>query len=244
VSGHISEDTTWSPANNPYEVVENLFVDSGVTLTIQPGTEIKVTSAILTELDDWYESFPYFGGINEARLFWINGSIIAEGTEQDSIIFTRLSDDPDHFWGSIYIPENAEGYRFKHCRIEYTGGNSIYTGRVAWGALSIYQGSGSFSKLLFYNNNCGFQTNNDSGPFEIINNRFIQDEYLNAFVSGFHDLQIETTTPLLGQKPPLIANNYFSGSFRMFFSAVIFTNNIIKNNDYESIYLHDTDGYI
>jgi hypothetical protein len=33
VSGHLTEDTTWNPANNPYEVVDHVFVDAGVTLT-------------------------------------------------------------------------------------------------------------------------------------------------------------------------------------------------------------------
>ncbi len=41
VSGHITEDTIWSPDNNPYEVVDNIFVDPNVTLTILPGTIVK-----------------------------------------------------------------------------------------------------------------------------------------------------------------------------------------------------------
>ena len=43
VGGHLTEDTTWSPENNPYLVTEILYVDAGVTLTILPGTEVKIT---------------------------------------------------------------------------------------------------------------------------------------------------------------------------------------------------------
>jgi hypothetical protein len=34
VGGHITEDTTWSPDNNPYILIDNIYVDEGVTLTI------------------------------------------------------------------------------------------------------------------------------------------------------------------------------------------------------------------
>ncbi|MBT6993915.1 MAG: hypothetical protein HN952_03060, partial [Candidatus Cloacimonetes bacterium] len=48
VGGHLTEDTTWGPENNPYLVTENLYVDDDVTLTILPGTEIKINAAPLT----------------------------------------------------------------------------------------------------------------------------------------------------------------------------------------------------
>ena len=52
VEGHITEDTTWSPENNPYIVIDNIYVDAGVTLTILPGMEIKITAASCTS---WQE---------------------------------------------------------------------------------------------------------------------------------------------------------------------------------------------
>jgi len=33
VGGHLTEDTTWSPENNPYLVTSGVYVDSDVTLT-------------------------------------------------------------------------------------------------------------------------------------------------------------------------------------------------------------------
>ncbi len=45
VGGHITSDTTWSPEYNPYEVIHNIYVDSGVTLSIQPGTIVKLSTS-------------------------------------------------------------------------------------------------------------------------------------------------------------------------------------------------------
>ncbi len=47
VSGVISEDTVWTQANSPYEVVGNVTVSSGVTLTIEPGVEVHMGAALL-----------------------------------------------------------------------------------------------------------------------------------------------------------------------------------------------------
>ena len=40
VSGTITTDTTWSVANNPFTLMGNVFVQNGVTLTINPGVTV------------------------------------------------------------------------------------------------------------------------------------------------------------------------------------------------------------
>jgi parallel beta-helix repeat protein len=42
VSGNISADTTWNSAGSPYYITDNTTVEHGVTLTIEPGTVVKV----------------------------------------------------------------------------------------------------------------------------------------------------------------------------------------------------------
>lgn len=70
VSGAIAANTTWTAAGGPYQVTAALTVNSGVTLTIQPGTSVYLNSGI---------------GITVAA----GGRILAEGTEAQPIHFTR-----------------------------------------------------------------------------------------------------------------------------------------------------------
>ena len=41
VSGTISNDTTWTAANSPYVLTGNVTVNTGYTLTIEPGVVVK-----------------------------------------------------------------------------------------------------------------------------------------------------------------------------------------------------------
>ena len=123
VGGHLTEDTTWSPENNPYLVTSGVYVDSGVILTILPGTIVKFYSDYYDDLGD--DQFYFHSGEEPiAKFMRVEGRIIAEGTEQDSIIFTRMQDDEFYHWGTIYLPEGAQQSSFKHCLFEF----SAFTG--------------------------------------------------------------------------------------------------------------------
>lgn len=101
VSGIIATNTTWTLANSPYIVKGGLSVDSGVTLTIQPGVVVKVDSTMP---------------------FYIDGRLIAEGTITDSITFTSNSINPQlNPWPglSFRIKARNDTSSFKYCKIEY-----------------------------------------------------------------------------------------------------------------------------
>src|SRR5207244_3394537 len=70
VSGHIASDTTWSGTIN---VVGNVTVDHGATLTVQAGTLIAVNQ---------------FGNIG----ITVDGTMNASGTAASPIIFTSARD--------------------------------------------------------------------------------------------------------------------------------------------------------
>ena len=45
VSGYISTNTVWTLAASPYRVTANVFVNNGITLTIEDGVEVGFTTA-------------------------------------------------------------------------------------------------------------------------------------------------------------------------------------------------------
>ena len=71
-SGTLNSDTTWTNAE-VQEVSNDLRVATGVTLTVEPGTVVKFHHA-------------------NAHLF-VDGTLDAQGTAVDNIIFTSLLDD-------------------------------------------------------------------------------------------------------------------------------------------------------
>lgn len=179
VGGHITEDTTWSPAYNPISVVGNIFIEEGVTLTILPGTRIELGSALLN--NENYVNGAYFmltGEESVAKMFWVNGRIIAEGTHQDSIIFTRDSDETYNHWGIIYFDDAAEKSIFKHCRFEYSSLICLNCFEEPKGALT-----GKVSEL--YVSQCTFRDNyqgielDESNQLEISNNFFHMQDGIN-----------------------------------------------------------------
>ena len=203
VGGHITEDTTWSPENSPYQVTETVIVDEGVTLTVLPGTEVKISDATCTSWQEFDTNFWLYGGVSVAKFIQVEGMIIAEGTEQDSIVFTRLQDDPDYCWGTIYITQEAELCRFTHCRFEYSAGIGLALSNIAKAAISMYNGKGIINDCLFLNNGASIATYHSCVmSVEILRNTFTFDSNLNDFLINLwgDDLNIKKmlqTTKLL-----------------------------------------------
>ncbi|MHB1462079.1 MAG: right-handed parallel beta-helix repeat-containing protein, partial [Armatimonadota bacterium] len=121
VSGTISEDTTWTPENNPYLVKGAVTVASGKTLTIMPGTVVKFADSSC--------------GLT------VNGRIVAQGSSGSPITFTSFKDDglggdsnydggnsiPNPAdWGAILISGAGATGSFEHCVVRYGGGYGVY----------------------------------------------------------------------------------------------------------------------
>ena len=214
VGGHLTEDTTWSPASNPYEVMEILYVDSGVTLTILPGTEIKISGASLTSYYEYEQNFWLDGsGWSLAKFIQVDGRIIAEGTEQDSIIFTRLQDDIDFNWGSIYITYDAELCLFKYCMFEHMGNIGIQPSVVSEG-LDFFNGRGKVNNCKFLNCTVGINSDSYEKELEIIDNAFTIDDGVNLFLPEFNPGKNFIMSSRIGTyvaKDVLICNNVFNG---------------------------------
>ena len=71
VAGNITQNTTWT-SNNTYLLSGTVYVDSGVILTIQPGTIIRGNDLIA----------------NSSLIVKKGGKLIAQGTSTNPIVFT------------------------------------------------------------------------------------------------------------------------------------------------------------
>jgi hypothetical protein len=100
VSGNVSG--VWTAANSPYVATGHLTVPSGETLTIEPGVAVL------------------FSGHYKLSVY---GTLLAVGTEQDSITFARSA--PGIEWWGIRFDGANPSTHLAYCRIEYghaTGG--------------------------------------------------------------------------------------------------------------------------
>jgi hypothetical protein len=108
VGGTISLDTIWS-AGITVVVTSSVTVASGVTLTIQPGVTVL---------------------INQGLNFTVNGLLIAEGTEENHIVFTRNAGATS--WGTLDLLGSANTHRLVWVDIDRSTGNIDATGTAIY----------------------------------------------------------------------------------------------------------------
>ena len=221
VSGIISSNVTWTVNGSPYIVTGNILVNTGVTLTIEPGVTIK---------------------FNALKGLQINGGLIAEGTSNNNITFTSNASVPDSGdWSYIYFSDSSMSALFdsqgnyiggsilKYCTIEYAG-----SGTYSFGAVHI---SGSYPFINFCtirnNSKTGIYANNLTDTLRIKSNTiynnsrycFDQDGGGGIYTSG-GTVIIEGNT---------VKNNFSTyhgdgGGIYINSGKPIITNNLITNN--------------
>ena len=133
VKGNLSENVTWEKAKSPYNVTENISVAKDVTLTIEPGVKIN---------------FAQYAKMT------VNGKLLAEGTAQDSIIFTGNQ------WSGIIIDyQSNEGSKIKYARIANASASWCPNGSC-YGQIQLNKTELSNSNI--YNIYSGINANNQS----------------------------------------------------------------------------------
>jgi len=102
LSGELTGDTTWSGA---VVLEDDITVPAGVALTVEPGTLVMMQDAVVIT---------------------VYGQLLAEGTEDQPIYFTRFANGMN--WKHVMFAD-ANDSRLTHCVIEYadcTGDHKDY----------------------------------------------------------------------------------------------------------------------
>ena len=166
VSGVISSNTTWSTNVN---IVGNLLVSSGVTLTIEPGVTVAFQGEYYLQIE---------------------GSLVADGNATSRIKFTNNTQTPaEGYWQHIYFKSNSDGGSISYCHFQFGGkaGYFIKSDNVAAGDNSTRSIKENIFEEFYYSNSAfgggtlvSVDVSNSAGisPCIIENNLFNMD-YIN-----------------------------------------------------------------
>jgi len=199
VCGSISEDTTWT-TGNVYLVTCDLTVNSGVTLTVQHGVVVK---------------------FNSGRRLTVDGSLLAQGTDDYGVVFTSWKDDSyagdtnndgsattpaPRDWEAIYV-ESGGIAQFDHAVVMYGG-----YGGPTWGD--------------WYGSVGGIE--NRDGSLTVTNSFIAHNGYSGIYASGTNASLSVSHSTITGNTESVGYGGY-GISVRSGASASI-TNNSISNN--------------
>ncbi|MCB0409364.1 MAG: T9SS type A sorting domain-containing protein [Flavobacteriales bacterium] len=213
IGGVISTNTTLSLSNSPYVVTNNLLVQQGVTLEIQPGVEMKFNEAIYMQID---------------------GTLRAAGTNSDKIKFTRNTSVNE--WGGLDFTDTSTDYDslsnsgciMSHCEITYVG----RTKRT----LITSNCSPRIEYVHFYNNTGDMEFLQGSVQFynNIVDSIFVN--FHNGTVRGnmFSDYSFNWGGQVDLRGNTLFTENQLKGTFIRCFvnETTVITKNIIEDVSY------------
>lgn len=197
VSGIISSNTPWTLANSPYIVTGNILVNNGVTLIIQPGVNVRFNSGLSMQID---------------------GMLLAQGTNSDSITFTSNTVDTAGAWGYIYFSDVSTdavfqnniygnyigGSILEYCKIQYAGGANVsYNGALRLNGAHPFVNYCTIS----YNSASGIRGYNLTGSLKITNS-VISNNTSSDYGGGIF-IASDGTTLIYGNA---ISKNYASSS--------------------------------
>jgi len=109
--GNITTDTTWNLAGSPYVLHNDVAVNSGVTLTIEPGVTVKPA-------DDADGSGGLHGSLVE---FTVNGTLHADASSGTKITFTSgESTQAQGDWYGVVFSDTSTGSVLENVEIAFS----------------------------------------------------------------------------------------------------------------------------
>ncbi len=196
VSGDISG--TWSSLNSPYLINGDVTIQNASILTIEPGTEIRFTGQ--------YK-------------FTVNGTLIANGTVNDSIIFTRHEiTEESRGKGIKFLNSFADTSELSYCIVEY-GNASGYGNDGSGGGIFVFNSNILIDRsTIRYNNAKSY-----GGGITLYS-------YYNAYFTVLRNSRIENNTDGGGNSTYDGGGGVYAGGVGNPSSVALIANNLIINN--------------
>ena len=193
VGGLIMDDEAWTKADSPIVVTSNVTVIEGVTLTIEPGVEVR---------------------FNQDMALFIDGTLIARGTSDEKITFTSNGAQEPGYWGYIFFSDTSTDATFD-VDGNYTGGCILQYATVQYG--------GSGREAIVLNLSSPFIDNsviadNDSGGISVIKNSPVISNCEIKDNSGSGISFAGDVSSTLTVKDSTISENSVTGSGAMYYS--------------------------
>ena len=237
VGGHISSDTTWSPAGNPYLITSFLYIDAGVTLTILPGVQVQIVGAHMSTIFN----FKWTNNREpRAKMIIVDGTINAIGTPDNPITFDKSQTDVRYKWGGLHITSNAPVSTFKHCIFRDAFFCDFVPGIWSIGALEFDNGTINVRNCTFENNQCALRTGFLQSDILLYDCRFIisrTDSYPAPFAGGpgFFGISAAPEPEPERHYQVTVAKCYFYGKADTnmvgFYMDVLFQNNVVVKSE-------------
>ena len=234
----LSQDTTWDFVGIPYLITGDVTVETGVTLTIEPGVKI----IFLANRDDTASGDN--PNISELRIL---GSLNAQGTAESMITFTSSAQRVSGDWQGIYFNENATG-SLSYCVIEYaqTGISCNY----AEPTINACRITNNNTGISLYGSDaiitdCAISNNTGSGISNYSSSATIRNNVISN--NGWTGIESSSWEPDL-YAAPFIEGNTITGNdygiYNQGYSTPQIINNTILDNHWSGIYsdLWDSQG--
>lgn len=215
---------TWHAENSPYLILGDAIVYSGDTLVIEPGSLIQFQTGTSPSFD--------YG------CMWINGTLIAQGSLNDSIIFTYY--ESEGLWGGLMIGSADSTSIIEYSKIEFCAGVDIYNSAITIARSKFNQNYGFAIRCrtnsnsiisdnyFVYNNECALFIDY-SNP--MISNNIIKD---NGLFTDYSGIICFDSNPIIENN--IINNNGGNGIYLTEYSSPLIKNNTIEDNGYPGIY--------